>query len=365
MTDITTSGWSRRTALGAAAAAIGGALARPAWAAGQAFKQNPETRGASRIDVHQHLLPPEFVAALDRHGMAAWGRFPWSAESAIATMDRHGIATGILSLSTPGTHLGDDAEARILTRQINERIAGLVRGRPDRFGMFASVPLPDVDGSLQAIAHAYDDLHADGVVLLTNVRGMYVGDPAFEPVMAELNRRNAVVFIHPGPLPGPPAKGIHPTLADFLLDTTRAAINMVQNGIPRRYPGLKIILAHAGGFVPYAAYRISLMAAVDNPKADSEAMLADLSSFYFDTALSGSPTVLPSLFSFAADGHELFGSDWPYCPDQDVRLFTGQLDAYRGIDSRGHHAVNRGNAERLFPRLAGRAGTPVGARPAS
>ena len=344
--------WSRRTVLGAAGA-LGSALAWPASSTAQKMERMNGMTGAARIDVHQHLLPPEFLAALERHGMAAWGRFPWSAESALAEMDRHEIATGILSLSTPGTHLGDDAEARLLTAQVNERIATLVQGRPERFGMFASVPLPDVDGSLRAIAHAYDDLHADGVVLLTNIRGTYVGDPAFDPVMAELDRRGAVVFIHPGPLPGPPAKGIHPSLADFLLDTTRAAINMVQNGIPRRYPKLKIILAHAGGFVPYAAYRISLLSKVDNPQADSQAILADLSRFYFDTALSGSPTVLPSLFSFASPGHELFGSDWPYCPEQAVSFYTGTLDGYDGLDAAGHHAVNRGNAERLFPRLAG------------
>ena len=307
---------------------------------------------AARIDVHQHLLPPEFLAALDRHGMSAWGQFPWSAEGAIATMDRHQIATGILSLSTPGTHLGDDAEGRVLTRQVNERLAGLVQGRPDRFGMFASVPLPDVDGSLEAIAYAYDHLHTDGVVLLTNTNGLYVGEPAFDPVMAELDRREAVVFIHPGPIPGPPAKGIHPTLADFLLDTTRAAINMVQNGIPRRYPRLRIILAHAGGFVPYAAYRISALSGVIDPKADQDAILADLSGFYFDTAISGSPTVLPSLLAFARPGHELFGSDWPYCPDKVVGFFTDTLDGYAGLDAAGHAALNRTNAERLFPRLA-------------
>jgi predicted TIM-barrel fold metal-dependent hydrolase len=308
----------------------------------------------NRIDVHQHLLPPEFVAALDRHGMSAWAPFKWSVEGALAMMDEHDIATGVLSLSTPGPHLGDDAEARILARQVNERQAALVQARPDRFGMFACVPLPDVEGALEAIRHAYDHLATDGVILLANNKGVYVGDPAFDPVMEELNRRNAVVFIHPGPLPGPPVKGIHPSLADFLLDTTRAAINLVTNGIPRRFPKLRIILSHAGGFLPYAAYRIANLSNVMHAEVDPAAMLADLSSFYFDTALSGSPTVLPSLMEFAKPGRVLFGSDWPYCPSKTVGVFTDTLDAYQSIDTREHAAINRGNAEVLFPRLAKR-----------
>ncbi|WP_375508434.1 amidohydrolase family protein, partial [uncultured Caballeronia sp.] len=304
-----------------------------------------------RIDVHQHLLPPEFLAALARHGMSAWAPAAWSADGAIAMMDQHDIATGVLSLSTPGPHFGDDREARLLTRQVNERLGELVKNRPERFGMFASVPLPDIDGSLEAIRHAYDDLATDGVILLASNRGVYVGDPSFDPVMEELNRRNAVVFVHPGPLPGPPIKGIHPSLADFLLDTTRAAINLVSNGIPRRYPNLRIILSHAGGFLPYAAYRISALASVVDHNVDSAAMLDDLTSFYFDTALSGSPTVLPSLLSFAKPGHVLFGSDWPYAPSKTVGFFTDNLDAYQASDVTIHGAINRKNAEALFPRL--------------
>ena len=286
--------------------------------------------------------------------MSAWAPQKWSEDGALAMMDRHGIATGVLSLSTPGPNLGDDAEARDLAKRVNEIQADLVRRRPDRFGMFACVPLPDVDGALAAVAHAYDALSTDGVILLANNRGVYVGDPSFDPLMAELNRRAAVVFIHPGPLPGPPAKGIHPSLADFLLDTTRAAINMVQHGIPRRYPRLRIILSHAGGFVPYAAHRIANLSGVINPQVDMATMLDDLSGFYFDTALSGSPTALPSLLAFAKPGRVLFGSDWPYCPDPSVGYFTGNLDGFAGLNAAGHAAINRGNAEALFPRLAAR-----------
>ena len=213
------------------------------------------------------------------------------------------------------------------------------------------MPLHDIDGTLEAVRHAYDDLKTDGVILLANSRGVYVGDASLDPVMAELDRRRAVVLIHPGPLPGAPVPGIHPSLADFLLDTTRAAINLVQNGVPRRFPNIRFILSHGGGFVPYAAYRIANLSPIVTPGADPAAMLADLSSFYFDTALTGSPTALPSLMAFAKPGRVLFGSDWPYCPEPTVGTFTDGLDRYAGIDAREHAAINRDNALPLFPRL--------------
>lgn len=313
-----------------------------------------------RIDVHQHLLPPEFVTALTGHrsGVPGWDpKWPlpaWSAKGALAMMDTHEIATGVLSLSTPGTHFGDNAAALALATKVNDVNAELVKDRPDRFGMFATVPLPDVDGALVAISHAFDDLHADGVVLLANAQGIYLGDPSFDPVMADLDRRAAVVFVHPGCLPGQPVEGIHPAFADFLLDTTRAAINLVLHGIPRRYPNLKIILSHAGGFVPYAAHRIAYNAGA-NPLVPTDIgpqqILDDLAGFYFDTAMSSSPTALPSLLAFTSPSHILFGSDWPYVPNEGISYFTDFLDAAHGLDQAGHDEINRTNAEALLPRL--------------
>lgn len=320
---------------------------------------------ADRIDVHQHLLPDVYVAALQAHGFDVPGWSPdwplprWSTEGALAMMDEQEIATGVLSLSTPGVHFGTadfgkHTEARALAARVNEAHADLVRDRPDRFGMFAAVPLPDVDGALLTIAHAFDDLGADGVVLLANAHGVYLGDPALDPVMEELDRRRAVMFIHPGQLAAKPATGVHPAYADFLLDTTRAAISLVLNKVPRRYPYLKMILSHAGGFVPYAAHRIANLTGA-NPLAPTgstqEEVLEDLAGFYFDTALSASPTSLPSLTAFAKPGHILFGSDWPYATTSGVAYFTQNLDHDAGLDADQHEAVNRLNALQLMPRL--------------
>ncbi len=320
---------------------------------------------ADRIDVHQHLLPDVYVAALQAHGFDVPGWSPdwplprWSPEGALAMMDEQEIATGVLSLSTPGVHFGaadfgKHTEARELAARVNEAHADLVRDRPDRFGMFAAVPLPDVDGALLAITQAFDDLGADGVVLLANAHGTYLGDPALDPVMAELNRRRAVVLIHPGQLAAKPAKGVHPAFADFLLDTTRAAISLVLNKVPRRYPDIRMILSHAGGFVPYAAYRIANLTGA-NPLSPTgstqDEVLEGLADFYFDTALSASPTSLPSLTTFAKPDHIVFGSDWPYAPESTVAYFTQNLDHEAGLDADQHEAINRSNALQLMPRL--------------
>jgi predicted TIM-barrel fold metal-dependent hydrolase len=154
---------------------------------------------AARIDVHQHIVPPSWTQALDVTGAnpGGWAVPTWSRQSAIMMMDEQGIATGILSVPSPGVHFGDNAAARDLARAVNEYGAEAVKDRPDRFGQFASVPLPDVDAALAEAAYALDTLGSDGVVLMTNAGGRYLGDPEFESLWAELDRRAATVFIHP------------------------------------------------------------------------------------------------------------------------------------------------------------------------
>ncbi|MHB8382000.1 MAG: amidohydrolase family protein [Candidatus Binataceae bacterium] len=311
---------------------------------------------SGRIDTHHHIVPAAYAAWLKKKGMEAGGLpIPhWSADSSIATMDKYRIQTAILSVSTPGVHLGDDAEAREHAREVNEYAAAAVRKYPGRFGFFATLCLPDVKGSLDELAHAFDKLDADGVILLANSRGIYLGDNAFDPLFDELNRRKAVVFVHPSFLYGAePLKGMPPFIADFLLDTTRAAVRLAGSGTLNRGPDLKVILSHAGGFVPYAAYRI---AAAASPEGDSADGLAQLRKYYFDLALSGSPTALPGLLALAHPDHLLYGSDWPYANDAIVGAFTRMYESYSMSDAQ-RASIDRGNAEALFARLRGAART--------
>lgn len=215
-----------------------------------------------RIDVHQHVIPPRYADWIRAKGIRPGGiDLPdWSRSAALKFMDGHGIATGILSVSTPGVHFGDDAatEAAKRAREVNEYCAELVRAEPERFGFFATLTLPDVDSAIAEAEYSLDTLRADGIVLLANNDGRYLGDPGFAPLLDYLHRRSAVVFIHPGELPAEPVPGIPAFTADFLLDTRRTAISLVLTGALERYDGIRFILAHAGGFVPYIAYRILL-----------------------------------------------------------------------------------------------------------
>ena len=315
-----------------------------------------------RIDVHQHVVPPFWAKAIPNHGGDPSGPrsgdpsntvLPrWSPEHAIDLMDSQEIATGILSLTAPGIVGWNESDRREMARRVNEYTADLVSQRPDRFGNFATVPLPDVDGALSELEYACDALRADGVILLGNYADKYLGDATFEPLWAELNRREAVVFVHPG-LPLSPAVGLAGPLVDYPFDTTRTAVQLVLNGIVDRYPGARIILAHAGGFVPYASHRFAELAHVFRPDAAKPAdILASFQTFYFDTALSSSPAALPSLKLFAKDGHILFGTDFPFAPADVVASFTAKLDAYQGLAADEQRAISHGNARMLFPRLA-------------
>ncbi|WP_028218119.1 amidohydrolase family protein [Paraburkholderia oxyphila] len=308
----------------------------------------------NRIDVHQHIVPPFWANALPAHGgdPSGWNCPAWSVDSALAFMDSLEIATGVVSLTAPGVKGWSGQEKRDLARKVNEYTADIVAKHPARFGNFATLPLPDVDGSLAEIGHAFDALNVDGVVLLSNYDGVYLGDPAFEPVWAELDCRQAVVFIHPTMPPIAHMPGMPGPMLDYPFDTTRTAVQLVLNGVISRYPNVRIILSHAGGFLPYAARRIAEVAPVarnDVPPPDG--LLDLLRTFYFDTALS-SPSALPSLAAFAKPDRILFGSDFPYAPAPISASFTARQDGSAVLSANQQASINRGNALVLFPRLA-------------
>lgn len=308
----------------------------------------------SRIDTHQHLIPPDYRTALAAAGLAstgAGGLPDWSLETASAAMGELGVATAILSAPTPGTaFLRNAAEAAAMARYLNDYSAAVVARDPSRFGFFATVPLPHLREAVTETVRALDDLRADGVMLLGNSAGSYLGQDGQEDLFAALNDRAAVVFVHPTELPGPTVAGMPAFAADFLLDTTRAAYLLIRNGIRRRYPDIRFVLSHAGGFLPYASHRLAISIAGDTG-GNVDDILADLAGFHFDTALSSSPAALPSLLAFAKPGHVLFGTDCPFAPAAVAGYFAAELDDYPGLNPEQRHAVERTNAEALFPRL--------------
>jgi predicted TIM-barrel fold metal-dependent hydrolase len=310
--------------------------------------ENRNTSNARRIDTHAHLVPDFYRRWLADKGADAGGLpIPdWSVQSTLQFMQANDIETSILSVATPGAEPGEFNEARQMARRLNEFAATVVSENPRRFGFLATLMLPDVDGSLAEAAYVLDHLHADGVILHANSRGIYLGDPKFDPLMDELNRREAVIFVHPSELAGNTVPGIPAYVADFLLDSIRAAINLSHTGIMDRCRNLKVILSHAGGFLPYSASRLSMHA---SPKSSLEDGLGILRRFYFDTALASTKFSMPSLLAFADPTHITYGSDFPYAPSAISCMFTKELDADSDAD---HYATDRGNAAQLFPRFA-------------
>jgi len=307
-----------------------------------------------RIDTHHHAIPSFYRDLLRKAKIdEAGGReLPeWSPEGSLRTMGELNVATAILSVSTPGTaFLPSATDATALARDINDYLAELVAAQPDRFGFFATIPMPHLSASLAEAARSLDELNADGVVLLANNAGTYLGQDGQDELFAALDARSAAVFIHPADLPGPSVAGVAPFAADFLLDTTRAAYLLVRNGTCGKYPNIKFILSHAGGFVPYASHRMAVAIMGDTGRSLTD-NLDDFASFYFDTALSSSAAALPSLLAFAKPGHVTFGSDWPFAPTAAGKLFAAGLETYPGLAPDARAAIDRTNALALFPRL--------------
>jgi 6-methylsalicylate decarboxylase len=320
----------------------------------------------TRVDTHHHMIPPDYRKALQKAGLdEAGGRAlpDWSVDLSLQAMAGLDVGTAILSVSTPGTaFLADPVDAAALARDVNDYAAALAAAQPDRFGFFATVPMPNIDESVAEAVRALDELKADGIVLLANNAGMYLGEDGQDALFAALNDRSAVVFIHPAELPGPTVPGVPPFAADFLLDTTRAAYLLVRNGIRTRYPKIRFILSHAGGFVPYASHRMAVAITADTGRSWAD-VLDDFASFYFDTALSSSAAALPTLLAFAKPGHITFGSDFPFAPTAAGKLFAAGLETYPGLDAATRAAIEHTNVLALFPRL-GAAPQPIAQSPA-
>jgi predicted TIM-barrel fold metal-dependent hydrolase len=311
-----------------------------------------------RIDVHHHILPDFFWSATNEQHGPVGGIAParWSSESAIAFMDEAGIDIAVTSISTPGVHLGDNAAARALARRCNEFSAELVLKHPGRFGGFACVPLPDVEGSLRELAYALDELELDGVVLFSNARGIYLGDPRFAPLFEELQRRAAVVFVHPTASPDPTFHqlGLPDSLLDFPVDTSRAIAHLHYSNTFARTPDVKYIFSHAGGTIPYVATRFGIVDEMKVIGGDEERGTAadTLRRLYWDTALSWKDPVLEMLRSVVGMSQVLYGSDFPYLRRDLAVRSRSELERTGTLNETERAGILGENALRLLPRLA-------------
>ena len=309
------------------------------------------------IDTHHHALPGFFWQETENADAPVGGLAPvrWSQEASLAFMDEAGIDVAVVSLGTPGVHLGNGKRAAALARRCNEFVAELVSNRPERFGAFAALPLPELDSSLRELSYALDVLKLDGVVLFSNSNGVYLGDPILEPVFEELERRQAVVYVHPNPSPDSIAHslGLPDNVIDFPGDTNRVVAQLHYKNRFSRTPNVKYIFSHAGGSIPYLAARLAIIDELGFiPGGEERGTAADMfRRMYWDTALSGSDPVLRMLRDVAGMDHVLYGTDFPYMrPDLAVKAKRHIQDSSVLTDAE-RQAVLGENASRLFQRL--------------
>ncbi|MEV0000255.1 amidohydrolase family protein [Streptomyces sp. NPDC050848] len=309
------------------------------------------------IDVHHHAIPPTYRAALgDKVAIPGVDYPTWSPEESLEVMDRHGIAASVLSVTAPGVTFAEGAESHRLAREVNEYYAALIAEHPGRFGAFAILPLPDVAAAKDELTYAIDELGLDGVGLLTSYGNRYLGDPEFEPLLAEIADRGLPVHVHPGT---PPAKDVAtfdlpPSLYDFTFETTRTVVDLLFSGTLERIPHLKLIVSHAGGTLPFLAQRLTYGPTIGKYLTERapKDVVGALRGLYYDIAMSANRFALPALTELAAPDRILFGSDFPFMPAAHTTENVEGFRTYAGWNAEQRTAIGRTNALKLFPRLA-------------
>lgn len=325
-----------------------------------------QNAGPRAIDCHHHFTSPAWIKAMEKRdgqktaGFTTWFALPqlrpYSPTKDLEDMDREGVQTGMLSCTTPGIWFGDPDETVMLAREMNEYAAKMVSDHKTRFGLFALLPLPLIDPSLKEIAYAFDTLKADGVGLLTSYGNHWLGDPAFRPVMDELNRRGAVVYVHPTDAPCCQElfPGSQPGAVEYNTDTARTIFSLLYQNAATRYGNIKFIFSHGGGTMPSLVERFgvgqpdNINQNLRNP-AEPNSRLFHLRRFYYDTAQSTNIVQMTGLKTIVGAGQIVYGTDYPF------GSFAKHLAGLResGFTAAELTGVHRGNAERLFPRLKG------------
>lgn len=294
-----------------------------------------------RIDVHHHFrMAGMKVLAPDRG---------WSPARSLEQMDKYDIATAVISVPTMIDVYDRSLAARVRVRTYNEFGAKMGRDYPGRFGLFACIPLPDTEGSLKEIEYAFDTLKADGIGLFTNTGTKWPGDPAFEPVFAELNRRKAVVFFHPmvGDCCHTLIPGVGEGVLEYDFDTTRAITSLLASGTLSKYPDIRYIVNHSGANVPVMAGRIQDRLSKEVLAKIPKGVLYELQKLYYEVAHATYAWPMAALTKFVPSSQILFGSDYPF---EEVETTVEHIpDA--GLSNEVLRAIYRTNAETLFPRL--------------
>jgi predicted TIM-barrel fold metal-dependent hydrolase len=305
-----------------------------------------------RIDVHHHVTPPSLVTEKIRAGAGGGPTYGWTLGKTLDDMEKGDVRGVVISLPHPIDVWPDPKDTRGITREWNDYVARLVHDHPGRFGQFAMLPILDIEGSLREIDYAYDVLKADGINLMTSIGDKWLGDPYYDPIFAELDRRKAVVYTHPaaphctaGVLPQ-----VRDAVIEFGTDTTRAIARLLFSGSAQRFKDIRWIFSHAGGTAPFLAERLIRFADTEKGMAAQvpDGVLNYLQRFYYDTAQAAHPWALASLMRLVAISQVLFGTDFPWRTAAE----TAQGLKDFGFSEADLRAIDCANAERLLPRWA-------------
>jgi len=342
--------FDRRTFLSNAMATLG--LTALAGGRSFVFGQGGSSTKPYRIDIHHHFGPPAWVAEVKGRPLLQPANTTWTPTKSIEDMDKGSVAAAVISITNPGLWFGDNTVTTRLARSCNEYAAKLVQEHPNRFGFFAAMPLPDVDATLKEIAYSYDTLKADGVGFFTSYGDTWLGNPAYRPVLEELNRRSAVVHVHPTAANCCRdlnyAPGVGPGSMEYGTDTTRAITGICFSGDAVRFPNIRWIWSHAGGTMPFLAGRID--GASGNFKTQlPNGLITELKKFYYDVAGAANPGAIASLQKLVNADKIMFGTDFP--PGGSSQAVAQSLRELRMFSENDLRAIERDNAVRLLPRL--------------
>jgi 6-methylsalicylate decarboxylase len=304
----------------------------------------------SRINVHHHPTPPSLLEPMRKAAVGSPLQYSWTPQKSLDDMDKSGITTSMLSVSMPAVAFLQRDDARRLAREANDYAMTLIADHPGRFGAYATLPMPYVEDSLKEIEYAFDTLKMDGVCLLTSYESRWLGDPAFTPVFDELNRRRAVLFIHPN-MPVCCAQtlpNIPPSVVEYGADTARAITNLLFTGTTMRCTGIEFIFTHAGGAMPMFMDRYTSLGASNRgyPGFTPEKVVTELRRFYYDTALAANAPAMAAITKIAPIEQILLGTDYPLRASGYQVADLQQLFAAAELK-----AIESENALRLFPRL--------------
>jgi predicted TIM-barrel fold metal-dependent hydrolase len=310
---------------------------------------------AGMIDVHFHLIPQFYREAVYEAGTGpAVGRYPdWTPELALELMDKHWIALAMLSLGQPGVGFLPPDKAADFGRRCNDYSAELIAQYPKRFGCFGLVPMHDIDAAIAEARYCLETLRFEGISLFASYGEKFLGDAAFDPLLRYLDSRNTVVHVHPSLHPS--SKSLDLPWPGFMIeypfDTTRAAVNLLFSGALERFPNIRFILSHAGGTLPFLAWRLSVAPMIDKrlKQRTREEIFAGLKTFWYDNALASGAAPMGTLSHIAAEERIVFGSDWPFCNDQVVTEEVADFTAPDFLSPQTIAMIARDNALKLFP----------------